>query len=387
MLGERLLTRGAISADQLESALEEQRSRGGLLGDVLRRLNFVSEDGLSRSLAEEAAVPFVTPAEQRPDPAAACLVDEPFARRHLIVPLGFRDDELEVLQANPFDVIAVDEVERLAGRPVRVVCGTRSDVLRLIDRSYHRPPKATSEIVQPPGPAPAASRRPPLGSLEELGMTRRQVRLVQGLLSRRRGIVVVCGKSGAGVSTTMAVLQEEKPGTRVVGALPTVEASVPPAFASAMSEGLVIASCHGTNAGPAASRLIEWDLVGSQTDQAAAVIAQRLVPLVCPHCRAISASPAESLASVGLTPEPGLALYRGRGCDRCGGTGHLGCAGVFEILVVDAALLARVTGGHDPEAVRRAAIGLGMRTLTDHALTLAIFGRTTLEEVLKVADG
>jgi type II secretory ATPase GspE/PulE/Tfp pilus assembly ATPase PilB-like protein len=382
MLGERLLRRGAISVDQLESALQQQQALGGLLGDVLRRLNFVSEDDLSQGLADEAAVPFVRLKQQSPNAGAAALVPEPFARRHLIVPLGFRDDELEVLQVNPFDVIAVDEVQRLAGRQALVACGTRTDVLRMIERTY-RGRAAAPDASGEPRPSRAAERAP-APDIGELGMTRRHRALVGELLRSPRGLLVITGPGGAGITTTIGAVMRERADATFVGELPEA-GPVPPGLSAARAEDFVVASFPGIDAGRAARRLLALELApASREDEIVAVVAQRLVRLVCPHCAARTGYPADVLARAGLSQGSDVALYRGAGCDRCGGSGYLGCTAVFEILDFPPGRPTRVETRPDPAAVRQAAIAAGMRTLGEHALALAIFGRIPLEEVLKV---
>ena len=136
MLGAALLNTGAITQAQLEQALAQQRTSGALLGEILLSLNFITEEALARALAREAGVPFVTIDGLRPDPAAVALVPEHFARQHVLAPVAFKDTALEVLQANPFDVLALDELRRLVGRPINVSCGTAQDVRNLIERCY-----------------------------------------------------------------------------------------------------------------------------------------------------------------------------------------------------------------------------------------------------------
>ena len=118
MLGEALIQSGAITRAQLDQALAAQRTSGALLGQILLELNFVTEESLSRALASEAGVPFVIVNGLRPDPAAVALIPERFARQHLLAPVGLNGSAIEVLQANPFDVLAMDDLQRLVMRPV-----------------------------------------------------------------------------------------------------------------------------------------------------------------------------------------------------------------------------------------------------------------------------
>jgi len=136
MLGEGLVESGVITPRQLEQALVEQRASGALLGETLLGLNFVTEESLARALAGEAGVPFILPEGIRPDPAAVALVPEKFARRHLLAPVRLSGSEIEILQTNPFDVLALDDLRRLVKRPIAASCATASDVRKLLERCY-----------------------------------------------------------------------------------------------------------------------------------------------------------------------------------------------------------------------------------------------------------
>ena len=136
MLGETLIRDGVLTNSQLEQALGQQRSSGALLGEVLLSLNFITEESLARALAREAGVPFVSADGLKPDLEALALVPEDFARQHRLVPSGLRNGSLEIIQANPLDVIAVDDLQRLISRPVAVTCGTLHSILNLIERFY-----------------------------------------------------------------------------------------------------------------------------------------------------------------------------------------------------------------------------------------------------------
>ncbi|MEX2270833.1 MAG: ATPase, T2SS/T4P/T4SS family [Vicinamibacterales bacterium] len=136
MIGERLIESGDLTPEQLEQALESQRAAGGLLGEILVKLHLVTEEAVSRALAKQAGVPFYEARDLQPDAAAVALVPESLARRHLVAAIKVDADTLHVAQANPFDVLAIDALQRATGRHVEPSCAPRQSVLNLIERSY-----------------------------------------------------------------------------------------------------------------------------------------------------------------------------------------------------------------------------------------------------------
>jgi len=137
MIGELLVAARTITQDQLDQALREQRRTGGLLGDVLVSMQAISQDALARTLAQEARVPFASLEGAEPDTHAAAFVPEALARRGMFVPVSPRSaSRIRIAQANPFDVIAIDELQRAIAMPVEVVCAPKDAIARLLDRAY-----------------------------------------------------------------------------------------------------------------------------------------------------------------------------------------------------------------------------------------------------------
>jgi type II secretory ATPase GspE/PulE/Tfp pilus assembly ATPase PilB-like protein len=117
----------------------------------------------------------------------------------------------------------------------------------------------------------------------------------------------------------------------------------------------------------------------------AGVVAQRLVRLICPDCKSPVVYPPEMLAKVGLTPADGVTFHKGRGCESCGQTGYRGRTGVYEILMIDAGMHELIRERADSRRVKEAAVRSGFKTLLDDALSKAVLGQTTLDEVLRVS--
>jgi type IV pilus assembly protein PilB len=538
VLGDSLVAAGAITAAQLDRALAEQRVTGALLGETLVALKFITEETLARALAQQAGIPFATNGDRSPDPAAVALVPEPFARKHLLAPLEFSGEALHIVQANPFDVLALDDLRQLTSRSVSAVCATAADVRALLNRAYARREavsdrrehravvsqeegardemqllhrlvrdaasnEATDLHIEPdeqgvavrfridgvlvlgePIPAaqyehlsaamktlagldPAESTIPqdgrtvqtidgrridlvvttmptmhgekivlrvldktrPVRVLSELGLSRRDLGVVSEILDKPRGIVLVSGPTGSGTTSTLYAMlahlasvskniitledpvENHIPSIRQTQIRPTSGFTFATAMRSVLRQNpdvvmlgdmrdpetaqialraavsgiLVFGALPADDAASALTRLIDMGLEPYLLASGLlAVVAQRLVRLICPECSERVAYPVETLERFGLTSDPGLSFHRGRGCSRCRGTGYRGRAGVFEVLAVDHAMQTLIRDRADARVVRQTAVRAGMKTLRDDALAKAILQQTTLEEVVRV---
>ncbi|UXY15249.1 GspE/PulE family protein [Chitiniphilus purpureus] len=138
-LGQALLQRGCLSADQLRIAQQEQRRLGGRLAERLATLGFVSEALLRDALAERLGEQSVALADAYADPAALALLPKSLARQHQVLPLAWDQDNciLTLAMANPADLLALDQLRR-ALPPCRIATRVASaaDVQQAIDRCY-----------------------------------------------------------------------------------------------------------------------------------------------------------------------------------------------------------------------------------------------------------
>ncbi|HPK71067.1 MAG TPA: GspE/PulE family protein [Vicinamibacterales bacterium] len=267
--------------------------------------------------------------------------------------------------------------------------------------------------------------------LPDLGMNRRALGLFQDLLGRSRGIVLVTGPTGAGKTTTLysalnalggrarnimtvedpvefefpAIRQtqvrpragltfaaairsmlRQDPDVIMVGEIRDPE-TAELAVRAALSGVLVFSTLHTQDAAGAVPRLMDMGvepyLLASTM---AGVVAQRLVRLVCQRCKAPASYPAASLARAGLSHADGVAFVKGAGCEDCGGSGYRGRTGVFEILMIDAAMRELISARADSRRIRDTAARAGFKPIGDDALSKAVLGQTTLEEVIRVSS-
>lgn len=270
--------------------------------------------------------------------------------------------------------------------------------------------------------------------LEELGMQTDTLVKFRRLISLPHGIILVTGPTGSGKSTTLyAALQEiYSPGTNILTIEDPVEYQVPGigqiqvrpniglsfanglrsivrqdpdvimvgeirdhetaeiAIHAALTGHLVFSTLHTNDAPGAITRLLD---MGVEPYLAASslvgVLAQRLVRRVCANCAEPVAEREEALRSVGISPSDlqGKTLYRGKGCDKCQGTGFKGRQGLYELLLVDDPVRKMTVDRASAGVIKaHATANQQMRPLLGDGRLAVLNGRSTPEEVLRVCQ-
>jgi type II secretory ATPase GspE/PulE/Tfp pilus assembly ATPase PilB-like protein len=147
---------------------------------------------------------------------------------------------------------------------------------------------------------------------------------------------------------------------------------------------LVFSTLHTNDAPGATTRLVDMGiepyLVSSSLEM---VLAQRLVRLICKHCR--EETPVADLKAMreefgDLVPE---VTYRGRGCRQCQGSGFRGRTGIFEMMPISEEIRAMIIEHASAGQVRRKAVEQGMKSLREDGWRLVKDGKTTIEEVVR----
>lgn len=263
-------------------------------------------------------------------------------------------------------------------------------------------------------------------TLSDLGMMEEDLRRFRKAIHRPYGMVLLTGPTGSGKSTTLfAALQEinrpdinimtvENPIEYTMDGVSQVQTGPKISFAealrsflrhdpdvlmvgeirdhetadvavkAAMTGHLVFSTLHTNNAVSAVTRLIDIGcepfLIGSTV---VAVIAQRLVRRLCPHCRRPRAASGAELAELGAHEEM-LDIYEAGGCVRCQGSGFSGRLGLFETLWFDEGLARLVARGTDEETLEASA-GERLSFMWEDGCRKVRLGLTTLDEVRDVA--
>jgi general secretion pathway protein E/type IV pilus assembly protein PilB len=159
------------------------------------------------------------------------------------------------------------------------------------------------------------------------------------------------------------------------------------AFRAAMTGHQVFTTLHTNSALGAFPRLLD---IGIQPDIMAGniigVIAQRLVRVLCPHCKEAYAPSREERALLGPAGEKVSFLHRPVGCKQCDNKGYKGRSAIMELLVMDSDLDELVARRATAKEMRAVAVAKGFRSLSDEGLQRAIDGTTSLTEVAREID-
>jgi len=160
------------------------------------------------------------------------------------------------------------------------------------------------------------------------------------------------------------------------------------AVQSALTGHLVFSTLHTNDSASAITRLVD---IGVEpfliSSSVIAVVAQRLVRVLCRQCREPYVPDPETLSSIGvpLSQFEGKTIFRPRGCEACLQNGYSGRTGIFEILELDSHLKTVILKTHDSNQIMTQAVDRGMMTLMQDGLRLVLKGMTSIEEVLRVA--
>ncbi len=140
LIGQQLLDKGLISADQLDIALTEQKKIGRLLGEVLVGLGFVSESVMRDALSQVLGIASVDLANVVPDKTAIDMIEKEIAERYTIVPVSFDEDKqrLNIAMKNASDLMVLDRVHAIVGRKIELVpmIAGESEIKKAVDQFY-----------------------------------------------------------------------------------------------------------------------------------------------------------------------------------------------------------------------------------------------------------
>jgi type IV pilus assembly protein PilB len=270
--------------------------------------------------------------------------------------------------------------------------------------------------------------------LEKMGFEEEDFKTFQKIIKRPNGIFLVTGPTGSGKTTTLygALNMLNRPDRKIITAEDPVEYNFPGinqcqiregigftfksvlrsmlrqapniilvgeirdlevaeiAIQAALTGHLVFSTLHTNDAPGAITRLIDMGvkpfLVASALQ---AVMAQRLIRVLCPKCKQVDREPDMSwlkLAGIGPAEIADKVLYKPRGCDNCSGTGFRGRMGVFELMQMTSEVRNLAFERAPTNKIRKAALAGGMKSLLADGRLKILNGSTTAEEIVKIAQ-
>jgi len=135
-LGEILLKESLITQDQLDKALEFQRSNGGKLGSCLTKMGFITDDDITGVLSRQYGVPSINLKYYEIDPNVIKLIPQDTALRYQVVPLSRVGSVLTIAMTDPTNVFAMDDIKFMTGFNVEPVVASESAIGEAIGRFY-----------------------------------------------------------------------------------------------------------------------------------------------------------------------------------------------------------------------------------------------------------
>ncbi|MFQ5585700.1 MAG: ATPase, T2SS/T4P/T4SS family [Thermodesulfobacteriota bacterium] len=196
--------------------------------------------------------------------------------------------------------------------------------------------------------------------------------------------VAVNEKTGLSFAFTLRSVLRQDPDVILVGEMRDTETAII-AHQASLTGHLVFTTLHTNDAVSSITRLrnlgVPLYIIASSLN---GIVAQRLVRVICPHCKQQYTPTREELEKARLTTTGKQRLYRGVGCDKCNDTGYAGRTGIFEVLKVDSRIRNLIVNDAPEHEIRQAALASGMVQIQQDGRRKVIEGITTLEELTRV---
>jgi general secretion pathway protein E len=203
------------------------------------------------------------------------------------------------------------------------------------------------------------------------------------------GINQIQVKSSIGMtfSGALRAIVRQDPDIIMVGEMRDLE-TARIAVQSALTGHVVLSTLHTNDAASGVTRLLDMGVEDYLlTSTVNGILGQRLVRRLCPRCReSFSALPELAARFTRFQPEGSVTLYRPIGCEHCNGTGYRGRLVIAEVLLMTDPLRKLVLSHATATEIQRTAIAEGMATMYEDGLRKAMEGRTTVEEIMRVAE-
>ena len=201
--------------------------------------------------------------------------------------------------------------------------------------------------------------------------------------------IQVNSQIGLTFSTGLRHIVRQDPDVIMIGEIRDLE-TAEIAIRAALTGHLVFSTLHTNDAPSAVTRLIDMGVEDYLlASSLIGILAQRLVRIICSHCKAPAQVAARSMVDAGFAVDHEgefVDVYRGRGCEACGQTGFESRRGIFELLDVDDDMRRVITTSPDSTVLKAQAEKNGMRPLRNDGWSKVLSGTTTPDEILRVTQ-
>ncbi len=193
-------------------------------------------------------------------------------------------------------------------------------------------------------------------------------------------------RKGMTFASGLRSILRQDPDIIMLGEIRDAETAVM-AIQASLTGHMVFSTLHTNDAPSAVTRLLD---LGIEPYLAAssllAVLAQRLVRKICPHCKSPShpTQAEQELLKELVSDQSPYTIYHGKGCDLCRGTGYRGRLGAFELLTIDDQIQSLITQRANAAQIRSTALRNGMLPMRSDGLQKVLSGKSTIEEIARV---
>jgi type II secretion system protein E len=296
--------------------------------------------------------------------------------------------------------IRVSTVPTVYGESVSLRLLTRGKIFLTLDKLGFSPQdeQALREIILKPhgimlvtGPTGAGKSTTLYACLSTINSVHKRIITIEEPVEYElKGINQIAVRSDIGLTFAVGLrhILRQDPNVIMVGEIRDLE-TAEIAIRAALTGHLVFSTLHTNDAPSAFTRLIDMGiepfLVASSVE---AIMAQRLVRTICPHCKTEHPAERDYLIKIGF-PEDEIAtakFWRGIGCDACRQLGYQGRLGIYELLLLNEAVRPLILNRSAASTIAQRAMEQGMRSLRHDGWNKVKAGLTTIEEVLRVTQ-
>ena len=135
-LGELLMDAGLITLAQLDQALELQKDKGGLIGEILVQLKFTTEEDIAKTLTAQYGFAYLPLSNYEIDAELAKIIPERVANQYCLIPIDRMSNNLTIAMSNPLNSQAVEDIETISGCSVQIFVSTTTDIRQAVERYY-----------------------------------------------------------------------------------------------------------------------------------------------------------------------------------------------------------------------------------------------------------